>query len=198
METSYISGSAVPEPRISKNDSPQAKLEWFKSYFRPHFEKVILQPIHDLVISDNALIGFLLMACAIDYLAGYLRGGGKNVKEAYTGFIERYMPQYQSNSEKIYDGLRNGLIHMFTIKGKLIELTKNQSKFHGKPNGHEQIILNAEDFEKEVSTAAKKFFDDVEDIENNPELIDKVVRRYIDFPLIDFDVNKFSRIQKLN
>lgn len=50
------------------------RLSWFRNEFRPHFNEWVLGPIDRLVTSQDALIGFIVMACAIDYLAGFWWG----------------------------------------------------------------------------------------------------------------------------
>jgi len=66
--------------------SPAEKIAWFRGYFRPHFNDWIFGPINRLVISQDALIGFIFMACSIDYLTGFWWGQSSqgHVKEAYT------------------------------------------------------------------------------------------------------------------
>lgn len=137
MTSSYTAGSATPHPLISETAPIDKKLEWFKGYFRPHFEKVILDPIHQLVHSNNALIGFILMACTIDYLAGYLYGGDTTgqVKTTYKTFIEKYLKKYGYNPDELYDSLRNGFVHNFTIKTYKYELTQQQENYHLDDNG---------------------------------------------------------------
>lgn len=66
-------------------------LKWFKDDFRPHFDQWVMGPIDRVVNSDDALIGFILMSCAIDYLAGFLYGEStdKHVTEAYKNFLNQ-------------------------------------------------------------------------------------------------------------
>ncbi len=200
MAPSYTAGSATPLPQISETDPIDKKLEWFKGYFRPHFKKVILGPIHHLVHSDNALIGFILMACTIDYLAGYLWGGDTNrpVRRSYKEFIEKYLKKYGYSPNDLYDSLRNGLVHHFTIKKYKYELTQQQADYHLKDNGYGQQILNAENFEDDIVGATKEYFDEVENITADPTLLEKLVNRYMWGPLIDVDVNKMTRVTKLS
>jgi hypothetical protein len=67
MSTPPLSG-ANPE---GITGSLQEKLAWFRTNFCPHFDDWIMGPIDRLVYTRDALIGFIFMACAIDYLAGF-------------------------------------------------------------------------------------------------------------------------------
>ena len=57
------------------------------------------------------------MTCAIDYLAGFWWGKSTigNVQLVYTRFVKEYFPKDRYDPEGLYDSLRNGLLHMFTI-----------------------------------------------------------------------------------
>jgi hypothetical protein len=65
------SGSPPPSIHISATSPHPQKLDWFRNYFRPHFDDWVIGPINRLVHTQDALIGFIFMACAIDYLAGF-------------------------------------------------------------------------------------------------------------------------------
>jgi len=123
------------------------KLIWFKSCFRPHFDEMIFEPIDRLVHSQDALIGFIMMACVIDYLAGFWCGESREkmgVKSSYIGFIREYFND-KYNAEDLYYSLRNGLIHMFTIQNGKYALTHKNPELHLTTlNG--QTLLNAGDF----------------------------------------------------
>jgi hypothetical protein len=119
------------------------------------------------------------MSCAIDYLGGFLYGKSTkdHVKDAYTDFVSKYHPSSYKPDE-LYDSLRNGLVHMFTIKNKYYFLTHNHPELHFKQYsgaGSPQIILNAESFRDDLVAAKDKYFDDVE---ANSDLLDKVMNHY--------------------
>ena len=158
--------------------SPAEKIAWFRGYFRPHFNDWIFGPINRLVISQDALIGFIFMACSIDYLAGFWWGQSSqgHVKEAYTRFIDTYFPPGRYDADGLYDSLRNGLVHMFTIKGKKYGLIHNNPHVHLKMSKDGQIILNAADFRDDLVSATNRFFDEVE---TSPTLLDNVHERYV-------------------
>lgn len=158
------------------NSSHADKLNWFCNTFRPHFNAWVFDPIDRLVPSQDALIGFIVMACAIDYLAGFWWGQSTSgsVTRAYTGFIDTYFPTGRYDANGLYDSLRNGLVHMFTIKGKKYALTHNNPHLHLKTDTVGQIVLNASDFRDDLVAARDKYFDEVE---TNPGLLDKLVIR---------------------
>ncbi|MGD0275411.1 MAG: hypothetical protein ABSB79_05065 [Syntrophales bacterium] len=162
------------------HSSPDAaKIAWFHD-FRSHFNASVLEPINRFVYSqEDILIGFILMSCAIDYLAGFWWGesteGGLG-RKAYTRFIDRYfIPRKRYNSQGIYDSLRNGLVHMFTIKKSLYELTFHEPENHLTVGKHGYIILNASNFRDDLFAAANRYFNEVE---ITPELLDKAFERY--------------------
>lgn len=167
------SSLASPGPNSSHVD----RLSWFRNEFRPHFNEWVLGPIDRLVPSQDALIGFIVMACAIDYLAGFWWGKdtkGK-VQVAYTRFIDTYFPKGRYDAKGLFDSLRNGLIHMFTIKNRKYALIHNRPDMHLKSDTAGQIILNATDFRDDLVTATDKYFDEVE---TNPNLLDKLWDRF--------------------
>src|ERR1039458_7754454 len=99
MTTPPASGSLVNPQGLGGSPvggSPPQRLVWFRNYFRPHFDDWVFGPIDRLVHAQDALIGFIFMACAIDYLAGFWRG--KSTKKAYTDFIDQYFPHGRYDS----------------------------------------------------------------------------------------------------
>lgn len=160
------------------------KLNWFK-FFRPRFDALVFEPINRLVYSRDALIGFIFMACVIDYLSGFWWGEStkNNVKNSYTGFVSKYFPKNKYDEEGLYDSLRNGLVHMFTIKNKKYALTHNNPHLHLTVKSN-QLILNAGDFFEDLKTAKEKYFNEVESTSN---LLDKFVDRYTREGFLDVD-----------
>jgi hypothetical protein len=153
------------------------RLSWFRKCFRPHFKEWVFGPTDRLVASQDALIGFILMACAIDYLAGFWWGKKttNSVRAAYTGFVDAYFPKGRYDAQGLYDSLRNGLVHMFTIKNKKYALTHNRGDMHLKSDSAGQIILNAADFRDDLVKARDRYFDQVE---ITPDLLDNLWERY--------------------
>lgn len=167
----------VPPPP-ALNSSQADKLDWFRNCFRPHFDDWVFGPIDRLVPSDDALIGFIIMACAIDYLASFLHGKSTQgrVKAAYTRFIADYFPTGRYDAKGLYDSLRNGLVHLFTIKDRKYVLTHNHPELHLKPDNGGQIILNAADFRDDLTLAKEAYFSDVE---TRADLLNKLLERYL-------------------
>ena len=155
----------------------EASLDWFRDGFRPHFDKWVFGPIDRLVESRDALVGFILMACAIDYLASFWWGNTtKNkVRDAYIGFIDEYFKKNVYDSDGLYDSLRNGLVHLFTIKNKKYALTHNNPALHLRTDTDGQILLNASDFRNDLVLAKNAYFNAVE---SSNGLLDKLIQRY--------------------
>ena len=167
-----------PVPNPPAVNAPQVeKLDWFRNHFRPHFDDWVFGPIDRLVPSRDALVGFILMACAIDYLAGFLVGSSTKGKvgASYPSFIDEYFPKGRYDSEGLYDSLRNGLVHMFTIKDRKYALTHNNPELHLKQDSGGQIILNAADFRDDLTLSKEAYFSDVE---ANVDLLNKLLERY--------------------
>jgi hypothetical protein len=158
---------------------PDGKRIWFQA-FRPHFNCLVLDPIKRFPLEmDEMLIGFVFMSCCIDYLSGFWWGESREigmVRQAYIGFINEYFrPRGRYDAKGIYDSLRNGLVHQFTIKNKMYELTFGEPERHLTVSHHNCIILNAGSFRNDLIDAANRYFDEVE---KNPHLLDKAFQRY--------------------
>ena len=155
------------------------KLIWFHD-FRPHFNYLVIDPIKRFTLKmDDMLICFVFMSCCIDYLAGFWWGENRDtgmVRQAYTGFINEYFrPRGLYNAKGIYDSLRNGLVHLFTIKNSIYELTFDEPHRHLTISHNGFIVLDAGSFRNDLIAAANRYFDDVE---KNPLLLDKAFQRY--------------------
>ena len=126
MSADFPGASSTGLPELGPPDQPVSS-EWIDG-FQSHFNEWVFRPIERLVPSQDALVGFIMMACAIDYLAGFWWGETTegSVKKAYVGFIDRYFPSGRYDPDGLYDSLRNGLVHMFTIKDKKYALTHNR------------------------------------------------------------------------
>ena len=158
---------------------PDGKRIWFKD-FRPHFNDWVINPIKGFPFNrEYMLIGFVFMSCSIDYLSGFWWGESRELgmsRQAYVGFINEYFrPRGRYDAKGIYDSLRNGLVHLFTIKNKMYELTIDESERHLTMSHNNYIILNASNFRNDLIDAANRYFDEVE---KNPQLLDKAFQRY--------------------
>jgi hypothetical protein len=176
MTTPPASGSFINpqdfDGSSAVGSTPQ-KLVWFRSYFRPHFDDWVFGPIDRLVHAQDALIGFIFMACAIDYLAGFWCG--KSSKRVYVDFIDHYFPQGRYDAGGLYDSLRNGLVHMFTIKNRKYVLTHNNPHLHLRAAANGQIVLNAGNLRDDLRTAKESYFNGVE---TSADLLDRLLKRY--------------------
>lgn len=158
--------------------SPQQKLEWFQKGFRPHFEEWVVKPAEAIMRDPGGKMpAFVWLTCAIDWIAAFRFGEStkNNVKEAYTNYIDEYFPKGKYSAQDLYDSLRNGLVHMYTIKGSTYALIDNHPDGHLKTTSDGQLLLNLEDFFADFVEAKNKFFDAVE---IDPALLDKVIQRY--------------------
>ena len=158
---------------------PDGKRIWFAD-FRPHFNYLVLDPIKKVPLKiDDMLICFVFMSCSIDYLSGFWWGDTREmgmVRQAYVGFINEYfLPRGRYNAKGIFDSLRNGLVHQFTIKNKMYELTFDEPERHLTVSHNNYLVLNAGSFRKDLIEAANRYFDDVE---KKPKLLDKAFQSY--------------------
>ena len=167
----------LPAPG-APGSSGTEELEWFRREFRPRFDEWVFGPIDRLATSADALVAFILMACAVDYLAGFWWGKRIKANEGrivYTSFINQYFPSGRYDALGLYKSLRNGLVHMFTVKGQKYTLTHNNPGLHRQTARSGQIVLNAADFRDDLVAAKDSFFDDVE---KKPELLARLIDRY--------------------
>jgi hypothetical protein len=159
---------------------PDGKRVWLHD-FQPHFNYLVLDPIKRFTFKmDDTLIGFVFMSCSIDYLSGFWWGESREigmVRQAYVGFINEYFrPRGVYNAKGIYDSLRNGLVHQFTIKNKMYELTFDEPQRHLTVNNNNNyIVLNAGSFRNDLIDAANLYFNE---IKKSPQLLDKAFQRY--------------------
>jgi hypothetical protein len=103
-------GTGAPSGSRRGSDQPGPdKMRWFKAWFRPQFDHWVMGPIERLAPTQDALVSFILMSCAIDYLASFWFGDDTtgHVRQAYEGFVRKYMPKYIA--EDLYFSLRNGV-----------------------------------------------------------------------------------------
>lgn len=116
--------------------------------------------------------GFILASVYIDYLAGYYGGEGDN-RELYISFIKRFMPAY--NAEDMWTSMRCQLVHNYSERGSF-EFTDGRSERHLKPSRLKgRLVLNVEDFLKDVAKARDDYF---QLVEKDRKLRDRLVRRY--------------------
>ena len=127
-----------------------------------NFDKWIFGGIEALSKSDGVCLTFVVITCAIDYLASF-NVGGKTNKEDYIHFLEEYdwfIKKY--NPIDIYESLRCGLVHNFTIHGGKFTLTHNNHGLHLTTHKG-QIVLNYEDFYRDFKKLKEEYFKKVKD-----------------------------------
>jgi len=130
-----------------------------------NFNKWIFGGLIALSKSKGVCLSFVIIACAIDYLASFNYGGDTtgHAREAYTDFLKEYewfTKKY--NPEDIYDSLRCGLVHNFTIHGGKFTLTHNHPELHLTTHKG-QIVLNYEDFYCDLKRLKEEYFEKVKD-----------------------------------
>jgi len=137
------------------------------------FDRWIIDGIAKLSETKGVSLTFVLMVCAIDYLASFNYGGDtkRHAKEAYTDFLREYKwftKKYKP--EDIYDSLRCGLVHNFTIIGGKYALTHKEPSRHRKTeniDGQKMIILNFKDFFEDFKRLKKEYFAKVRNPQEN-------------------------------
>jgi len=133
-----------------------------------NFDKWIFGGLIALSKSKGVCLGFVIIACAIDYLASFNYGGDTthHSKEAYTDFLKEYEWFTKKYSpEDIYDSLRCGLVHNFTIHGGKFALTHNHPELHLTPHKG-QTVLNYEDFYRDLKRLKEEYFEKVKKPKN--------------------------------
>lgn len=161
-------GNTSPDPSASSYSAAdtaalrQRQLEWFRDTLRPHFDQNIIGRTQRLLSPScsDPLLAFVFMACAIDYLAGYWKGRPTTGKD-YVGFVNEYFPRGKYDADGLYDSLRNGVVHMFTLKQQRypIVLTDNNRDLHLRVDKNGQTILNAESLLEDLAYAMNLYFD---------------------------------------
>ena len=158
------------------------KLEWFKKEFRPHFDEWVEAPAKRMIAADDsigvAMPAFIWLICSIDWLAGYYYGGPTdNVnKVSYISFINQYFPKEKYDGKSVYEKLRCGLVHMYTIKDNRYALTHRHPEFHLYLGESGFEVINLEDFYADWSIAKNAYFDDVE---KSGALLEKAYNRHL-------------------
>ncbi len=165
---------------MSKQLTQAEKLTWFKTNFRPHFDEWVEATAKRMVDAGDdvgvAMPAFIWLTCSVDWLAGFWWGKSTqdHVREAFTGFVKKYFPNTYDPS-RLYDSLRNGLVHSFTIKKGHYALKHRHPEMHLHPNSQGFELLNLENFYQDWLNAKNQFFDD---IEKTPEMLDLAYERY--------------------
>jgi hypothetical protein len=178
---SFVTTGSYRSKEITYSESVTNDLDWFIKDFKPHFRKSIYQAI-DRLVANEPLIGFIFMSCVIDYLTGFMEGADPSGK-TYKLFIREHFPPRKYNSRALYQCLRCGLVHSFTINNNRYVLNSGHPEQHLKKTKNGLTILNASDFRDDLIKAANKYFDYVE---SDPPSLLKLVQRYKEVGFMDF------------
>ncbi len=119
--------------------------------------------------------GFILISCAIDFLATLYAGKDSNGK-IYARFIGRFFDKNLYDGDDLWRNLRNGVVHNYTIHKSKYVLTDGHPHRHGlpyDPDG-EKTILNLENFFEDLVKAKQTF---LALLEASPDLQENVKRR---------------------
>lgn len=113
---------------------------------------------------STPLAAFILVSCAIDFLAGFMCGitsftpkPGESSKN-YKAFVARYLPQYDPGD--VYNNIRCRLAHNYSIGGN-VGLTHLHPELHDPKGIKGRTIINFEDFRADFQKAADKYFNDL-------------------------------------
>ena len=134
------------------------------------FDRIIIRGIARVSSGEGYVLSFLLMACAIDYLAGFNAGRAAKKKD-YIRFLNEYewlVEKY--NPEDFYQSLRCGLVHNFmTNYGKFCFSSGVPEKHRviEESEGRKMINLNFENFFEDFRRLKQEFFAKVRESEGN-------------------------------
>jgi hypothetical protein len=121
-----------------------------------NFSRIYLGGIPSL-LNDNggAFLSFICTLTATEALGGFLKPSAGN-GHRFESFVHDYFPAPLSGQEKDLWKLRNAAVHGFSPGP--YKLTHHNSHLHLTIDGG-QTVLNAEDFYAALVTAAKRYFD---------------------------------------
>jgi hypothetical protein len=124
---------------------------------------------------STPLAAFILVSCAIDFMAGFLEGiytfELKSSGKIYKRFVERYMRQY--DSKDVYRSIRCRLAHHFTVGDKVALIHLNPSA-HDPLGSRGEKVINFENFYADFRIGVERYFID---LEKEKDLQKKFLRR---------------------
>ena len=113
---------------------------------------------------STPLAAFILISCAIDFLAGFMYGitsfqpKARESSKNYKAFVTKYLPQYYPDD--VYNNIRCRLAHNYTIGGS-VALTHLRPDRHDPKGAKGRTIINFEDFCADFQAAADAYFKDL-------------------------------------
>lgn len=142
------------------------------------FDEWIFESISDLLKynSRGISLGFVIMSCAIDYLAGLNKGTDQNTNgNDYKQFLRQcdwFSKKY--DVEDIYNFIRCGLVHNYSLRAAKYGLMHNHPEKHlAIEDG--RTILNYEDFFQDIKRLKKEFFEKIKtDNSASERLVERV------------------------
>ena len=130
------------------------------------FNRWIINGIDAVSKSEGVSLTFVLISCGIDYLT-CLNFGERSTKQRYIAFLKEYNWFTDKYSpEDIYQSLRCGLVHNFSIHNKKYVLIHNRTDYHLKITDTGQIVLNFQDFFEDFKRLKKEYFEKVNNDQN--------------------------------
>ena len=110
------------------------------------------------------MAGFILGACFIDAMAGFMAGvdsqtcktdSGKRFKD----FVGKYLPQY--DKDRLWEDLRCGLVHSYAEGGTYLFTDGEKAGKHFERHYTGKTFLNLEDFLHDLEQAYNKLVEDI-------------------------------------
>jgi hypothetical protein len=114
----------------------------------------------DELDGSTPLAAFILVSCAIDFLAGFMCGiasfspSGESSRN-YKAFVIKYLPQY--DPVDVYSNIRCRLAHNYSIGGS-VALTHRNPAAHDPSGTKGRKIINFENFFADFQDAASAYF----------------------------------------
>lgn len=141
------------------------------------FDRWIIEGIRAVSKSSGVSLAFVLIACAIDYLAGFWAGKDANKKDYINFLSANYEFSAKYSPKDIYESLRCGLVHNFTIHNGAYALTSDNPQNHLRQATTNHIFLNLEDFFKDFIKLKEAVFGKAKSNEKARELFIKRFRK---------------------
>jgi hypothetical protein len=152
------------------------------------FDRWIIGGIEAISKTQGVSLGFVLIACGLDYLSGFWKGGRAEQND-YKEFLKAHAEFDRYSPDDLYNSLRNGLVHNFTIHNGSFALIHNRPDLHLKMALSGQTILNFEDFFKDFKALKTAIFNKAK---SDRDARDKFIKRFRDVGfvvLVDIPIN---------
>lgn len=167
---------------MNKQTEQELLNEW-----KEWIEKFVIEDIKR-ALDGNLQVGLVILSLiGIECLGGYLNGA-KEGKNSFIAFIQKYFPDdYKPYTKDIYDYLRNGLAHSYTIslddkkrhRDKFVLFGGDKQEPHLKPFDLENkslVSFNRKTFARDFLKAWEKYSKEIF-ADQDPELRKRAVKR---------------------